>query len=46
MWFNEDDDFDEAVMPAANDVIAKKLDPELDSIGKKLTNYLKLNSVY
>lgn len=36
MWFNEDDDFDETVIPTTNDVIGntKKLDPELDSIGK------------
>lgn len=34
MWFNEDDDFDDTVIPAANQMIAKKLEPELDSIGK------------
>jgi hypothetical protein len=35
MWFNEDDDFDdgEAVVPAANDILSKKLDSDLDSIG-------------
>ncbi|XP_046997787.1 serine/threonine-protein phosphatase 4 regulatory subunit 3 isoform X3 [Schistocerca americana] len=36
IWFNEDDDFDdgEAVVPAANDILGKKLDTDLDSIGK------------
>jgi hypothetical protein len=35
MWFNEDDDFDEgdALVPAANDILSKKLDSDLDSIG-------------
>ncbi|GLH05730.1 Serine/threonine-protein phosphatase 4 regulatory subunit 3 [Gryllus bimaculatus] len=36
MWFNEDDDFDdgEAVVPATNEILGKKLDSDLDSIGK------------
>ncbi|XP_063216283.1 serine/threonine-protein phosphatase 4 regulatory subunit 3 [Bacillus rossius redtenbacheri] len=36
MWFNDDDDFDdtETVVPATNDILAKKLDSDLDSIGK------------
>ena len=35
MWFNEDDDFDdgEAVVPAANDILGKKLESDMDSIG-------------
>lgn len=35
IWFNEDDDFDdgEAVVPATNDILGKKLDSDLDSIG-------------
>lgn len=38
MWFNEDDDFDdgEAVVPAANDILSKKLDSDIDSIGKMI----------
>ena len=35
MWFNEEDDFDdgEAVVPAANDILSKKLESDIDSIG-------------
>jgi hypothetical protein len=35
MWFNEDDDFDdgETVAPATNDILSKKLDSDIDSIG-------------
>lgn len=38
MWFNEDDDFDdnEAIVPATTDILAKKLDTDLDSIGKMM----------
>lgn len=39
MWFNEDDDFDEgeAVVPAAtSNIISKKMNHEIDSIGKTL----------
>lgn len=39
MWFNEEDDFDEgeAVVPAAtSNIINKKLNHEIDSIGKNL----------
>lgn len=39
MWFNEDDDFDdgEAVVPAAaSNIINKKINSELDSIGKAM----------
>lgn len=44
MWFNEDDDFDDGPHvhkspatppPAAHDVLAKKLDSNLESIGGK-----------
>ncbi|XP_063921345.1 serine/threonine-protein phosphatase 4 regulatory subunit 3 [Zophobas morio] len=36
MWFNEDDDFDEteSVLPSTNDILTKKIDTDLDSIGK------------
>ncbi|CAH1116578.1 unnamed protein product [Phaedon cochleariae] len=36
MWFNEDDDFDdnEAVLPATNDMLTKKIDTDLDNLGK------------
>lgn len=34
MWFNEDDDSDE-VIPFSSDIITKKMDTELDSIGMK-----------
>ncbi|KAJ8925768.1 hypothetical protein NQ315_009616 [Exocentrus adspersus] len=36
MWFNEDDDFDDndTVLPATNDILTKKLDTDLESIGK------------
>lgn len=36
MWFNEDDEFDdnEAIVPTATDILAKKLDTDLDSITK------------
>lgn len=33
MWFNEDDDSDE-VIPFSSEIITKKMDTELDSIGK------------
>lgn len=38
MWFNEDDDFDdgEAVVPAANDILGKKLESDMDSIGMRV----------
>lgn len=38
MWFNEDDDFDdsESVLPASNDILTKKIDTELDNIGKMI----------
>lgn len=32
MWFNEDDDSDE-VLPFSSEIITKKMDTELDSIG-------------
>ncbi|XP_018322468.1 serine/threonine-protein phosphatase 4 regulatory subunit 3 [Agrilus planipennis] len=53
IWFNEDDDFDdnEAVVPAATtDILTKKLDSELESIGKMMdkksetTNGPKMNN--
>lgn len=36
MWFNDDDDFEdnETVLPAPTDMLSKKLDTDLDSIGK------------
>lgn len=36
LWFNDEDDFEdtETVLPAANDMLTKKLDTDLDSIGK------------
>lgn len=37
MWFNEDDDFDEneTIVPAAaTDILTKKIDSDLDGIGK------------
>ncbi|XP_028137893.1 serine/threonine-protein phosphatase 4 regulatory subunit 3 [Diabrotica virgifera virgifera] len=36
MWFNDDDDFEdsETVLPASNDKLTKKIDSDLDSIGK------------
>lgn len=42
MWFNEDDDFDdgEAVVPAANDILSKKLDSDIDSIGMWVQNFV------
>lgn len=42
MWFNEDDDFDdgEAVVPAANDILSKKLDSDLDSIGLWIQSFV------
>lgn len=46
MWFNEDDDFDdnEAVVPAATtDILTKKLDPDLDSIGKIMEKKVEAN---
>ncbi|XP_019881930.2 serine/threonine-protein phosphatase 4 regulatory subunit 3 isoform X2 [Aethina tumida] len=40
MWFNDEDDFDEGetvvMPPAANDILTKKLDSDLDSIGKMI----------
>ena len=33
MWFNEDDDSDE-VIPFPNEIIGKKMDTDLESIGK------------
>lgn len=38
MWFNEDDDFDdsESVLPATNDILTKKIDTDLDNIGKMI----------
>lgn len=46
MWFNEDDDFDdgEAVVPAANDILSKKLDSDIDSIGKIIDKKQEGNS--
>nr|CAD7398827.1 unnamed protein product [Timema cristinae] len=46
MWFNEDDDFDdgEAVVPAANDLLAKKLDSDLASIGKIMDKKVETHS--
>lgn len=37
MWFNEDDDFDdsESVL-ASNEILTKKIDTELDNIGKMI----------
>lgn len=37
MWFNEDDDFDdsESVL-ASNEILTKKIDTELDNIGKMM----------
>lgn len=46
MWFNEDDDFDdnEAVVPAAaTDILAKKIDTDLDSIGKIMDKKADVN---
>lgn len=46
MWFNEDDDFDdnEAVVPAAPaDLLTKKLDSDLDSIGKIMDKKAEAN---
>lgn len=42
MWFNEDDDFDdgEAVVPAANDILSKKLDSDIDSIGLWIQSFV------
>lgn len=47
MWFNEDDDFDEgeAVVPAANSsLINKKLNSELESIGKSIDKKAEANN--
>lgn len=51
MWFNEDDDFDESesVLPSNNDILTKKIDTDLDSIGKIIdkkseTNGPKINN--
>lgn len=46
MWFNEEDDFDdnEAVVPAtATDILSKKLDTDLDSIGKMMDKKMETN---
>jgi hypothetical protein len=44
MWFNEDDDFDdgEAVVPAANDILGKKLESDMDSIGMSLCSLVRI----
>lgn len=42
MWFNEDDDSDE-VIPFPNEIIGKKMDTDLESIGKN-NIILNLNS--
>lgn len=36
MWFNEDDDFDdsETVLPSTNDILTKKIDTDIENIGK------------
>lgn len=52
MWFNEEDDFDdtEPVLPPSNDILTKKLDTDLESIGKIIdtkkteTNGPKINN--
>lgn len=38
MWFNEDDDFDdsEPVLATSNDILTKKIDTDLDNIGKMI----------
>lgn len=46
MWFNEDDDFDdnEAVVPATTtDILTKKIDTDLDSIGKIMDKKVEAN---
>lgn len=46
MWFNEEDDFDdnEAVVPAtATDILTKKIDTDLDSIGKMMDKKIETN---
>lgn len=48
MWFNEDDDFDdgEAVVPAAaSNIINKKINSELDSIGMFFENLDSLGMI-
>lgn len=44
MWFNEDDDFDdgEAVVPAASDILSKKLDSDIDSIGMWVQSLVRI----
>ncbi|XP_074036901.1 serine/threonine-protein phosphatase 4 regulatory subunit 3 flfl [Leptinotarsa decemlineata] len=52
MWFNEEDDFEdsETVLPTTNDMLTKKLDTDLDNIGKIIekkqpdTNGPKINN--
>lgn len=53
MWFNDEDDFNDneaIVPPATTDIISKKLDTDLDSIGKMMdkkvaeTNGPKINN--
>lgn len=45
IWFSEEDDFEdgEAVVPATNDLLGKKLDSDLDSIGKFQENSGRIN---
>lgn len=45
MWFNEDDDFEEneAVVPAAGDLLAKKIDPSIENIGKIIDKKAETN---
>lgn len=45
MWFNEDDDFEdnEAVVPAAGDLISKKIEPNLDNISKIIDKKTEAN---
>lgn len=45
MWFNEDDDFDdsESGLPATNDILTKKIDSDLDNIGKMMEKKTEAN---
>ncbi|XP_065168653.1 serine/threonine-protein phosphatase 4 regulatory subunit 3 isoform X2 [Atheta coriaria] len=46
MWFNEDDDFDdnETIVPAGTtDILSKKIDTDLDSIGKIIEKKVENN---
>lgn len=38
MWFNDEDDYDdnEAIVHATTDILSKKLDTDLDTIGKMM----------